>query len=174
MTRYALALACALAGAAWGSDRVDVNAASADDLADLPGIGQAKAEAIVAWRGMHGGCATLDDLNDVPGIGAATVEMIRSRAYCGAAGEGVAPTSSSGAGHTARPPATAMPAKIDVNRAPVEVLMTLPGFYRERAEAVVAERERGGPFASCDDLASRVPGIGRATVAAIARICVTD
>lgn len=168
-----LALALS-ASAAAGSDRVDVNAASAGDLAELPGIGPAKAEAIVAWRGMHGGCTALDDLDDVPGIGAATVEMIRSRAYCGAAGEGVAPPASSSTGVVgARPPATAMPARVDVNRAPVEVLMTLPGFYRDRAEAVVAERERGGPFATCDDL-TRVPGIGRATVAAIARICAVD
>lgn len=172
MIPAALALAWSAPGVAWGSDRVDVNAASADDLADLPGIGLAKAEAIVAWRGMHGGCTTLDDLDDVPGIGAATVAMIRSRAYCGAAGEGVAPTSTGGAS-SVRPPATAMPAHVDVNRAPVEVLMTLPGFYRQRAEAVVAERERGGPFASCDDLV-RVPGIGRATIAAIARTCTVD
>ncbi|HEX6369632.1 MAG TPA: helix-hairpin-helix domain-containing protein [Longimicrobium sp.] len=58
---------------------VDVNRATADELATLPGIGPALARRIVEWRGAHGPFATVDDLEQVPGIGAGTVRRLRSR-----------------------------------------------------------------------------------------------
>jgi competence protein ComEA len=39
-------------------------------------------------------------------------------------------------------------------------LTLIPGFGPRRAEAVLRERARGGPFASTADLAARVRGIG--------------
>ncbi|WP_420127727.1 ComEA family DNA-binding protein [Longimicrobium sp.] len=58
---------------------VDVNRATADELATLPGIGPALARRIVEWRGANGRFATVDDLDKVPGIGPATVERLRPR-----------------------------------------------------------------------------------------------
>lgn len=52
---------------------------------------------------------------------------------------------------------------VDLNLATVEALQALPGVGPTRAEAIVAERARGGPFVDVDDL-DRVPGIGPATV----------
>ncbi|NBD22905.1 ComEA family DNA-binding protein [Paenibacillus glycinis] len=49
--------------------------------------------------------------------------------------------------------------KIDVNHATSAELDALPGIGAAKAEAIVAERERGGPFRSADDLL-RVKGIG--------------
>lgn len=57
----------------------------------------------------------------------------------------------------------AMPVRVDVNSAPVEELMRLPGMVEARALAIVDDRERNGPFASCAELV-RVDGIGPATV----------
>jgi competence protein ComEA len=57
--------------------RVDVNRATADELATLPGIGPALARRIVEWRGAHGPFATVDDLEKVPGVGPATVARLR-------------------------------------------------------------------------------------------------
>ncbi|MCA9492547.1 MAG: helix-hairpin-helix domain-containing protein [Myxococcales bacterium] len=48
---------------------------------------------------------------------------------------------------------------VDVNTADVEALDAIPSVSRSRAEAIVAERTLGGPFAGLEDL-RRVPGIG--------------
>ncbi len=58
-----------------GEARVNVNLASLRDLDDLPGIGPALAQRIVAGRPF----ARVDDLLDVPGIGPATLERLRPR-----------------------------------------------------------------------------------------------
>ena len=67
-------------GAGAPSAPVDVNRATADELATLPGIGPGLARRIVEWRGAHGPFATVDDLEKVPGIGPATVRRLRSGA----------------------------------------------------------------------------------------------
>ena len=65
-----------LAGAAEG---IDVNSASPQELQTIPGIGPAKAQAIVAYRSAQGPFTTLADLDAVPGIGPATLEAMRPR-----------------------------------------------------------------------------------------------
>jgi competence protein ComEA len=56
---------------------VDLNAATASDLIALPGIGPAKAEAIVAYRKKHGPFSRVDDLRKVRGFGRKTVAQLR-------------------------------------------------------------------------------------------------
>jgi comEA protein len=62
---------------------IDVNRATADELASLPGIGPALARRMVEWRGANGPFATVDDLEKVPGIGPATVERLRPQVRTG-------------------------------------------------------------------------------------------
>ncbi|MFC5526561.1 ComEA family DNA-binding protein [Rhodanobacter ginsengisoli] len=58
---------------------VNVNQADATTIAkSLDGIGQSRAEAIVAWRDAHGPFKKADDLHHVKGIGKATIERNRS------------------------------------------------------------------------------------------------
>jgi competence protein ComEA len=58
---------------------VDVNSADAGTLAaSLKGVGQAKAEAIVAFRAAHGPFRTADDLIQVKGIGEKIVDQNRA------------------------------------------------------------------------------------------------
>jgi competence protein ComEA len=64
--------------------KVDVNSASAAELAELPGIGQSKAAAIIAEREKKP-FASVDDLERVRGIGARTVEDLRSKVSVGGA-----------------------------------------------------------------------------------------
>ncbi len=59
---------------------VDVNVATAEELTRLPGIGPAKAQAVVIHRERHGPFASLDGLLDVRGIGPATLERLRPMA----------------------------------------------------------------------------------------------
>lgn len=56
---------------------IDLNAADAEALDSLPGIGPATAAAIVRWRDENGAFVTIDDLLDVPGLGPAKVEALR-------------------------------------------------------------------------------------------------
>ena len=91
-TRWARAialalLACstlALAGtslAAEGSPRlegtVNVNTATPEELQLLPGVGEARANAVVALRVARGGFKSVDELKDVKGIGDIAMERIR-------------------------------------------------------------------------------------------------
>ena len=56
--------------------RMNLNAASARLLTQLPGIGPKKAEAVVAYRDEHGAFASVSDLQRVRGIGPKTVEKL--------------------------------------------------------------------------------------------------
>jgi competence protein ComEA len=56
---------------------VNINTADAQTLTKLKGIGQKKAEAIVAWRKANGAFKTVEQFADVKGIGAATLEANR-------------------------------------------------------------------------------------------------
>ena len=56
---------------------IDINAASAGELAALPGIGPALARRIVDNRLQHGRFRSVEELERVPGIGARMVERLR-------------------------------------------------------------------------------------------------
>jgi competence protein ComEA len=67
-----------LAGAAWAAGPVNVNTASAEELADgLKGVGLSKAEAIVEYREANGSFLHIDELVNVKGIGIRTVDQNR-------------------------------------------------------------------------------------------------
>ena len=59
--------------------QLNLNRATAKELQALPGIGPARAQAIVRWRDENGPFRNFQDLSKVPGIGPATVSRLRSR-----------------------------------------------------------------------------------------------
>jgi len=63
--------------AAATSSLLDLNAATADQFDDLPGIGPVLADRIVEWRTAHGPFTTVDQLREVSGIGSSKFESLR-------------------------------------------------------------------------------------------------
>lgn len=59
---------------------VDLNAATADGLEALPGVGPVLAERIVAHRDEHGPFTSVDELAEISGIGPSVLEQVRDLA----------------------------------------------------------------------------------------------
>lgn len=74
--RFVLVCALALAAGAAGA-AVNLNTATKDELVALPGIGPAKAQAILDYRAQHGGFRSVEELKDVKGIGAKRYERLK-------------------------------------------------------------------------------------------------
>ncbi|GMV29364.1 MAG: hypothetical protein AMXMBFR59_14890 [Rhodanobacteraceae bacterium] len=73
-----LALSLAFCFPAFAAQPVNVNTADAGTIAaNLKGVGQSKAEAIVAYREKNGAFKSVDDLAKVKGIGEKTVAANR-------------------------------------------------------------------------------------------------
>ena len=66
---------CMLASVAWAADPVNVNTASAEEIAkSLNGVGLSKAALIVEYREANGPFTHADELINVKGIGVRTVD----------------------------------------------------------------------------------------------------
>ena len=64
--------------ACWAANLVNVNSASAEELADgLKGVGKTKAAAIIEYRNVNGKFMHIDELVNVKGIGIRTVDLNR-------------------------------------------------------------------------------------------------
>ncbi|MEZ4586268.1 MAG: helix-hairpin-helix domain-containing protein [Gemmatimonadales bacterium] len=173
-------------------ERIDVNRASAEDLARLPRVGPRLAKRIVADREDRGRFGSLAELGRVTGIGPAMLASIgpfvdlpagqqpadtgRDKRSGRKRGVQRAPAGNEAAGGRAPTvylrdlprvegrgqggsKARGGPAPVNLNSAPEDVLITLPGIGRTRARAIVAYRESHGPFASVNEL-EKVPGLG--------------
>ncbi len=58
-------------------EAININTADLETLGQLEGIGEKKAQAIVAWREENGKFVSVEQLVEVSGIGAATLEANR-------------------------------------------------------------------------------------------------
>jgi len=173
-----LILFCLLTPFAWAGT-VDINTAGIAELDTLPGIGPAKAQAILDHRSVNGPFVNIVQIMDVSGIGPATFENIRPLINTGnddgsqAPGEASAAEPDPAAVTAPREPAGGPPTtQLNVNTATAAELQMLPGIGPTKAQAIVDDRTNNGPFAQCSDLA-RVAGIGPATVANVSANCTT-
>lgn len=63
--------------AAATSEKVNINLADSNELQQLPGIGEKKAEQIISYRQENGSFQKIEDLKNVSGIGEKTFEALR-------------------------------------------------------------------------------------------------
>ncbi|MEL6343364.1 MAG: ComEA family DNA-binding protein [Myxococcota bacterium] len=167
----------ALTIGAFAAEPVDINAADAQRLEALPGIGPSKASAIIAFREEYGPFKTIEDLDAVPGIGSATLTVLSPLITVSAS-----PTPEASVDDTDEPVSGPVPApvltingaleRVDINTADVRGLEELPGIGPAKAEAIIGYRNTFGPFTDCQDLIA-VDGIGPATISTVREHCTT-
>ncbi|HEV7367309.1 MAG TPA: ComEA family DNA-binding protein [Gemmatimonadales bacterium] len=139
-------------------ERVDVDAASASELARLPKVGPRLAKVIVADRQAHGAFGNLAGLDRVSGVGPGLLKVLAPHVvFNGRAVDNSAPLPLS---------SSAQGAPLDINSATAAELDALPGVGPAKAAAILQYRQQHGPFTAIEELA-RVPGFG---VAAVARL----
>ena len=129
-------------------EQIDADVAPAEELARLPGIGMRLAKQVVEDRELRGPFGSPAALGRVRGIGPATVRRLEPFLRFS-------------------PRRDAADPRVALNVADSAALTGLPGIGPALARAILAYRERHGPFAELKDL-ERVPGIGPAKVRRLA------
>jgi competence protein ComEA len=86
MRMLVMLLALALSGAAFAA--LNLNTATKDELVALPGIGPAKAQAIIDYRNQHGPFKSVDEIRKVKGIGEKLFLQIKPELAIGAPARG--------------------------------------------------------------------------------------
>lgn len=119
---------------AGGEERIDLNTATAEQLASASGgeLSQQQAQAIVQQRGREGRFSSLADLLSAPGLGEDVVRNLVDRVTLN--------------------PGERLMGRLNVNTASVEALMTLPDVTEEMAQRIVERRETEGDFETLGDL----------------------
>jgi competence ComEA-like helix-hairpin-helix protein len=107
---------------AWELVAIDINTATAEELATLPGLDATVAQNIVLYRNANGPFSAADDLLKVEGMDQDKLNRIRDMLA------------------------------IDINTATEEELATLPGIGATVAQNIVSYRNANGPFSAADDL----------------------
>jgi competence protein ComEA len=59
------------------SDKININKANETQLQEIPGIGPAKASAIIEYRELNGSFKSIDDIKNITGIGDKTFEKLK-------------------------------------------------------------------------------------------------
>lgn len=131
---------------------LDLNAATAEELETLPGVGAILAERIVSYREAVGGFQTLEELQQVNGIGSGSGIYFQIAPYLFIIGElqtispeSELPEATDAAApelepETAPESASASIPRLDINIATAEDFQKLPNVTQEQAEAIVRLR----------------------------------
>ncbi|MEP6573133.1 MAG: helix-hairpin-helix domain-containing protein [Gemmatimonadota bacterium] len=156
----------AVAGRPLGpGERIDLDRASARELARLPQVGPALAGRIVADREARGPFGGLDGLDRVSGIGPGLIGRLKDHVEF--SGKPL-PAGLLRPDSALQPPPPTDTARglVSINHAGVADLDRLPGVGPSLAGKLVAWRQAHGPFGKIEDLL-QVPGVGPAILGRI-------
>lgn len=120
---------------------VDINEASVEDFQQLKGVGKGYAQRIINYRNKLGGFTTTSQLKEVYGLPRETYEDIKNQLVI----------------------KSKTIAKININTATYEDLVTHPYIDSKRANTIVKYRKQHGNFKSVDDLA-KIYAISKSTL----------
>jgi competence protein ComEA len=141
-------------------ETIDLNSATAEEIARLPRIGMSLAKRIRDDRQERGPFKDLRDLDRVPGVGPGLLAVIKDLTrFDGAGFPGNAASFRTFGGYTVEGRGAEVP-PVDLNSATEKDLLALPGVGPARARAILAYRREAGSFAAVSEL-ERVPGISR-------------
>ena len=163
--------------------RIDINTASIDELMTLPKIGPSTAKNIIEYRETNGPFRSPGDLKNVPRIGDKTFEGLKDLIRCGSViveSASGAPAGASGAeskpssteasksesaaksaakSKTSGTSKSATGAVVNINKAGLDELDSLPGIGPAIAQRIIDYRKEHGPFRNKSEI-NDVKGIG--------------
>lgn len=157
---------------------IDINAATAEELMNINGIGEVTAEKIISYREENGCFCSLDDLLNVEGIGSKKFADIKDYLYIDS--EIAAKAAETAVSESALPESreetstvsvsAVLPGEpdlpLDLNTASAEELMSISGVGEATAEAIIEYANTVG-FDDVSDLMN-ISGIGEKRFEAIA------
>ncbi|XP_061884791.1 endonuclease/exonuclease/phosphatase family domain-containing protein 1-like [Entelurus aequoreus] len=142
--RRKLSAACNFGSVLVRQERLNINAASEEELMTLPGVDRTVARSIVQYRDCIGGFKKVEDLALVSGVGAAKLEAVKVEICVWDRGSWSRHSPSSPRKDRGQQPGGGL----DVNTATPAQLMSVPGITEEIARSIVRDR----PFRSTEDL----------------------
>lgn len=162
-----LSAACNFSNILVNQERLNINAATEEELMTLPGVTRAVARSIVEYREYIGGFKKVEDLALVSGVGATKLEQVKFEICVSSKGSSAQHSPSSARRdplaeqqqpqpqpHLATATAPAMPLtpRVNINTATPAQLLSVRGLTERMAASIVDYRREHGPFRSVEDL----------------------